>query len=556
MTELYDHRGRLFDLGPSYESAAAMERMARFEDDDNRTWRARFGQHHREVIEAHYLRGMVDLLRDEEGWTRIGADSWRRMAVPEAQRRDVVLRARQYARFDPLTIRTLAHFRDFAFSRGFMLSAKEDAPGTAGDDAEAFWTARGNRFLFSDQGQRKSSDLLLIDGEVFFVIFGEGAEALVSPLQTFEIAEILSNPDNAAEPWWYIRKSLTADGSEKAVAYPSVWNWPINPDSQDLLEGKDATLVESTDGQPAPRIYHARINTLSARGNSYFTGALQWAKQFRKFMESRVAIQQAIAMYPWQETIKGGAADVNARVAALQSSLVTADTEVNPPDASGSTWVQNEAAERKPVPQETGAAAARTDGTMILAIYGAAVGIFPHYFGVDTLAKMATADAMELPMLRLFQSHQRLWTQIYGELVGWAVAPDEPPESISEFDTPPITDEGVREFIDPSVKLGERVPSLQGNADYLKRQLTALGYKHPQAIIDAIGGEEGEIEVAKKQAPPPMLPPPGEPKEPVEESGRLTRHEALAVLIDLAEQARRDTEGTAQIEDVGDGVNG
>jgi hypothetical protein len=83
---------------------------------------------------------------------------------------------------------------------------------------------------------------------------------------------------------------------------------------------------------------------------------------------------------------------------------------------AGSTWIENQGADRQPIKTDTGAANAKDDGRMIKLQVCAGVGISEQYFGDIATGNLATAKTVELPMLKQFGSFQQLWSDVYQDI--------------------------------------------------------------------------------------------------------------------------------------------
>ena len=69
-----------------------------------------------------------------------------------------------------------------------------------------------------------------------------------------------------------------------------------------------------------------------------------------------------------------------------------------------------------------GMATSPDDARQIRLMAGAGMGIMEHYFGDAGNANLATATAMELPMLKKFAARQRLWESVYSNILTYVVA--------------------------------------------------------------------------------------------------------------------------------------
>ncbi|KKL70121.1 hypothetical protein LCGC14_2108110, partial [marine sediment metagenome] len=174
---------------------------------------------------------------------------------------------------------------------------------------------------------------------------------------------IITNPEDKDEVLFFKRSWSDPQGNPHITLYRSYTNM-ANKVGKDLA-AKDVTA--SDDGV----VYHLTYNTTTQRGNPLLLPALDWIKQYRRFLASRIAVILALARFAWRTKIKGGQAAVDVIKA------VTEEKEV----AAGSQLLENLGSDTTPIRTESGAAAAYRDGRMIKLQVCAAVGIPEQYFG-------------------------------------------------------------------------------------------------------------------------------------------------------------------------------
>jgi hypothetical protein len=151
-------------------------------------------------------------------------------------------------------------------------------------------------------------------------------------------------------------------------------------------------------------------------------------------MEARVAITQALSKYAYKLSVKGGQRTVDAVKDKLQSTYAknaANSVERNPQTAPGGTWVQNDALDLAAVPKATGAGDSEKDGNQLKLMVCAGTGIMLHYFGDPSTGNLATATAMELPMLKMFDSYQESWKDAWCDI--FSIVLDEDPDDAADI---------------------------------------------------------------------------------------------------------------------------
>ena len=433
------------------------------------------------LMEYGYSTAEIELRREDVGWTRLSVSDTG--GAPVYDRVGSVKNARVYYLRDPLSKQAIRIWTGYSIGRGINWQAADEG---ADKILREFWGATANQSVLSTQGQGQSSDKLLVDGEVFFVFFpakGNGVTKIrrIDPL---EITEIITDPDDRDTVLLY-KREFWAGSTMHTLYYPDYTNETPNESARDK-DGKEVTA-----DQQSP-IYHVAFNTLAPRGVSLLYSAMDWSRAHRKFVEARASITQALAKFAWKAKVKGGSTAVSAVQSQLQSSLATGrGTENNPPAAAGSTWVENQGLDLTPIKTESGASAAQTDANMLLQMFGAAVGVFPHYFGAGEAFRLATATAMERPMQIQFESYQKMWSDTYDNIFNYVLNENNISEDkrFIDIDFPPITEKDAMAAINAVAQIITVMPALDTD-EVRKLVLTNLGVNNPEEVLDGISTEE------------------------------------------------------------------
>jgi hypothetical protein len=249
------------------------------------------------------------------------------------------------------------------------------------------------------------------------------------------------------------------------------------------------------------KVYHLPFDTLLKRGNGLLSCNLDWSKEHRRFMEARVAIQQALAKFAWKGKVQGGQGIINQLQAKLASTYTTAgmtQVERHPQVAPGATWLDNKGIDLTPMPRATGAGDARSDGDQLKLMVSAGTGIMLHYFGDPSTGNLATSTAMELPMLKMFASYQALWQDAYRDI--FSIALDEDPNEPNQLDItlPPI-------LLDDLRKIGQFVSLVAGVfpeirvPSVLRSMLNSFNVSNIDEVMDEIENKQGELALLDQQ---------------------------------------------------------
>jgi hypothetical protein len=263
-------------------------------------------------------------------------------------------------------------------------------------------------------------------------------------------------------------------------------------------------------------------------------------------MEARVAIVQALSKFAWKTQVKGGQSILNQVKAKMESTYAQAgatQTERHPQNAPGAQWLQNAGIDVTPMPRTTGAGDANSDGDQLKLMVSAATGIMLHYFGDPRTGNLATATAMELPMLKMFESYQQLWADAYRDIFSIILEEDvdEQPEVI-DIDLPPILAEDLQKLATFLTSATSIFPELKVR-EVLIMLLNSMGINNIEEVLKAVDAKRKEIDTNVKAglnadgSPKPVPASPGGP--PLPEATPAGSQESAALMKKLTESFDR-----------------
>ena len=406
---------------------------------------------------------------EDSGWIKLGGVG--EDVIPDTERRTFVQRARRYYTYDPLARQAIRLWTDYSFGAGMTWQSEDEA---VTEILDAFWGDKMNQAVLSAQGQRKSSDRLLVDGETFFAIFlASGGKATIRRIDPLEITEIITDPDDLENIRFYKREWTDRQGRMKSGIYRSI----LNPKGESALNSAGATISPTEDAL----VYHVVYNTIGQRGNSILIPALSWIYEYRRFLASRVAIVLALARFAWKTKLTGGQAAVDA---------IRAVTNEQYPQA-GSHWVENQAATLEPIRADSGARNAYDDGRMLKLQVCAAVGLPEQYFGDISIGNLATAKTVELPVLKMFQSYQQVWRDVYQDIDEIVLAHNNISSTkwYVDRDFSAIAPEDAVELAKSIQAIVLAFPDFAFSRDVQQTALLSIGVNNPGEVIDAMQKE-------------------------------------------------------------------
>lgn len=372
---------------------------------------------------------------EDQTWTRVGVSGG--FEMPEMDRQRIVKRCYASWQTNPLAAAYCRLMKVFTFGSGLSKPTVVDVIGkngkSAGDVAvqkaqdaiDAFWEDTQNQENFiGHKPLGQMSDKSLYEGELFIAMFGDKDAGLIRPavFNSLDISQVITDPDNHRMELYY-KKTKTARKYNFATG---IWNanYRAKPDyyaslaydawaegvgnSQDEEGSHKDYLNQMT--QKDVRVYHVKLNCdiNSTRGIPELYRILDWLRVNKQMAEDLATYIRALARFAWKEKVKGGPAAVEQE----RQNWERRESSIgrNVPFPAAGTWIENEGADLSPMNISGAIGNIFQIGirrTLLMVAPG--TGIMEHYFGDPSTGNLATAESMELPMVKMFQANQQLW---------------------------------------------------------------------------------------------------------------------------------------------------
>lgn len=418
----------------------------------------------------------LDLLRDEQGWDRLGEGE---EPLRERDRLALVRRSRVFAVREPLCKQSLNLYTNFGLGTGIQWASRDDKTKKI---LTTFWNDPENRPIVRSSGQRKSSNRYQTDGEYYAILFfRENGKVVLRPIDSLQITEIAYAIEDNELATLYVREFTDRAGKKKTRIYRDITN--VNKEDGVTLGGKTFLVNEA---ENSAVMIHITLDS-GRRGTPRLSATVDFCQALRKFMQSRVAVQRAIATHPQKLKLGGGQDVMTKQKNKWQSGFVGGGSnETNPVSASGALWLENAGAELKNMNMETGAAAAKIDGAMLMQMTGAGVGIFPHYFGAGESFRLATATAMETPMLKAFEAYGADWVDFWTDVFNFVLTVNGVKDSNFDIRTPPVFPLNKEKSLEAITNLVSTVPGFIQIPELQKLILTLLGFSGVDDILSNV----------------------------------------------------------------------
>ncbi|MCZ4497911.1 MAG: hypothetical protein JWQ74_464 [Marmoricola sp.] len=390
----------------------------------------------------------LEISMEDRGWATFASSmveefSW------EGRRRIVAFcRLRTIA--DPLLKRGVNTRIGYIWGQGVQVRAKhgEDSAEQGGQDVNAVVQAflDGNqKSLTGAQAQEENERALATDGQLYVIAFTDPltGRVLVRVPQDDEITDVIRNPEDRDEPWYYVREYVETDlkpgvipGSEQLtnrltqkkvkVLHPAMGYMPAGGGFGAGFDGL-AQRPNNINGIPirwdAP-ILQMTVNRLNGwkYGIPDVYASLAWSRLYKEFLVDWATLTKSLAKISYQATgdtkRRGQAAADNAR--AMQSG-----------DA-GQTWISGPGGKLEAV-SKSGATIDSQSGKPLAAMVAAGLDLPVTVLLADpgVTGARAVAETLDLPtvlamgMRRL--QHQAFRTELLEYVIEQAViAPQGP----------------------------------------------------------------------------------------------------------------------------------
>ena len=340
--------------------------------------------------------------------------------------------SRAYWLKNPLIRRPIEVQGLYVFGQGMTVAA-ESKP--VDEIVQKFIMDRKNYVSFTGHSawMQNERDLALA-GNIFYAMFTEPGTGRVTirTIPLYEIADIITNPEDMKEPWYYRREFTTTQFDEatgnttqraEIAYYP---DWKYTPDNKPQEIGGKPIVWD------AP-VYHLKTNCLPDMkfGVPEFYSAIDWAKAYKRFLENWGKLTEAYARFAWNLTTKGGQAKITAAKARIENLLAKTD-----PNASGDIESAYSAAKQLPVAsvitsgentqmtaiRTQGATTAMEDSRYFRLMVASTSGIPDQILAGDpSTGNLATARAMERPLELQFRNRQTLWSDVWWDICQYVI---------------------------------------------------------------------------------------------------------------------------------------
>jgi hypothetical protein len=464
----------------------------------------------------------LQLAMDDIGWTRLIAAGEQEFTRDGLRQISAVCRLMNLK--SPLVKRGLTLRTCYVWGQSVEISARANGRRQrAGEQdvnaaVQAFLDDAGNRrTMFGAEAQQRLERALGTDGNVFLSLWTRPASGKVQVrvLPWDEILDVIRNPEDSSEPWFYFRRwqetkigdRVTVTAAEvREALYPALSYRP-------KLRPKTVGGVEVRWDAP---VRHVKVNDLDGWrfGVPDAYAAVDWARAFKEFLEDWARLVKALSRFAWRTTAKGAsqAAAIKAKVAAAPSANALGER-----NAAGATAVIADGQILEAIPK-SGATIDSESGRPLATMVAAALGVPVTMLLADPgqTGARATAETLDQPTELEMESRRSLWTDVLRDVLDHVVreavrAPKGPLRGAVRVDDDGIETVGLAgdtestiDIVWPDLKgldLAGVVDSIVKAAStmtvppetVLRLLLTALGVQRVDELVDEMLDDEGKF---------------------------------------------------------------
>lgn len=365
--------------------------------------------------------GELDLLLDTAEWRREINLSWLEFSRWGIQQ--IILISRLYWMKNALVRRAVNIAAVYVFGRGVDVSSPDEkAQEVLKDFFERNKTVLGHGALVDQERQK------YLDGNLFWVFFADRVDkgkVSVRTIDATEMQEIVTNPDDTDEPWYYRREWTytnldTITGNVKSNRgqewYPALGYDP--DDKPPTMRGFKVNW-----NQP---VLHRKCGKISKWrfGCPIIYPALDWAKTAKKYLEACYTTAQSHAQLAWELTTKGGQAAIAGMKSQLETTVNAAPGssiyDTNPTAVNASIWASGPGTSMKPIATR-GQGGNPDEVKEYRNMVGIVVGIPPTWMGDLDTANLSTATTLDRPTELGFEEKQQEWREDFLTMCGFVL---------------------------------------------------------------------------------------------------------------------------------------
>jgi hypothetical protein len=392
-------------------------------------------------VERRAMQKELDLL----GWYVLDYIGGQPQEVKATERRKMAAQARMVWVQDPVAGANVDLSCQFIFGRGVPKpKAADDKVQEVIDEA---WDDPDNQVvLTSFPAQTALCTDLVLQSNLYILFFaGDDGKVKLGILDHDSVEDVVRDSNNRLRVLYYVARRREY-GWDYSMDRPDIKAQMAQQDPRrprvmyyQALQATDSDTgqLDSDDEACPPEklgeglVYHIAIN----RGSEQVFGVpamrriVKWMSSLNDFMAARVDLTQAAAAFIMRRTVQGSpqqVANIAAKAISRRSGLAATSVDdptlgqIQPGPRPGSILTENQQVKTEPFAVSTQAAQAAQDAQMIRSQISAAT--WPqHYLGDQSNANLATATALELPVVKKVEAFQELFEGLFRTFIDQSI---------------------------------------------------------------------------------------------------------------------------------------
>lgn len=372
----------------------------------------------------------LELALEDEGWLRMTLEG--EVEFSRDGLRKIIAIARLMFLKNPLIGRGVRVRTQYVWGQGVEVQVADEDINTLVQD----WMDDDHhqKVWFGAQARTAKWHTLQHDGNLFFVMFPNTitGNVKVRTIDVDEITEIVCNPEDRADVWFYRRvwnasrfdlDSGTTISEAQEAWYPDRLHQPAH--RRPTIGGKPVRWESP--------IFHVKVGGLDQQrfGLPTFYAGIDWAKAYKNFLEDWATIVRSLSRFAWKMTAKKGKVNSSAERLGTTVRPATGGVEGNPAPTAGAAYVGVEGTDMTPI-SKSGATVEADDAKALRLMVASSMDLPDTLLSGDPdQGTLATAKTLDRPTELSAMSDQELAEHIDRTLIDyqidqWIIAPSGP----------------------------------------------------------------------------------------------------------------------------------
>jgi len=355
----------------------------------------------------------LELMLENIGWkdllTQTGDFNFSRENI----RRLVDLSRTMYL-INPLIRRAVTVQELYVWGGGVKIEAEDELVEEVLDD---FFKHRGNQRVIGEAWPEREREQR-ITGNTFFTfhrnMLNGTARVRVMPVE--QVQEIVCNPNDSKEPWFYIRVMpspglmqpnsglVDSPGASQTVWYPDI---DYNPEVK-MSVAPDGSRVEWS-----VQVLHVKTGGLSEMrfGLPELYSSLGWATAYKGILENFATVLRAYARLAMKISGAGSKKNIAASKAKLNTTISSGSRETNPSANTAAMFISSGGMDITPI-KTAGHTTGPDEARALRSMVASGSDTPEHFFGDSDIGNFATSTTLDRPTELKMVSRQQMWANI------------------------------------------------------------------------------------------------------------------------------------------------